>query len=128
MWRLHSACAGADPAVFFPEPGQIGDEAKVICADCSVITDCLLASLDMGDELAGIFGGAGGTVRRWLRMKERMHTGYDEECGCPFCSPIREHLERLDGGEAPPLQVLQGGASHGKASSYGRGCRCQDCR
>jgi WhiB family redox-sensing transcriptional regulator len=49
-------CAGADPELFFPLPGQSGNPAKAICGTCPVRARCLELALDR-DERFGIWGG-----------------------------------------------------------------------
>lgn len=71
-WSDHAICRGADPDLFFP----IGfaapilreqeRQAKAICANCSVIADCLAWALRVG-EPDGIWGGTTPEERRHLR-------------------------------------------------------------
>jgi hypothetical protein len=53
-----AACLGADPALFFPGPGDVESEAaaKAICAGCPVRVACLARAL-ANAERHGIFGG-----------------------------------------------------------------------
>jgi WhiB family transcriptional regulator, redox-sensing transcriptional regulator len=53
-----AACAGADPALFFPERGDTETEAraKAICARCPVRAACLARALENGERF-GVFGG-----------------------------------------------------------------------
>jgi hypothetical protein len=57
-WSLPSgpACAGADPDLFFPLPGQPADPAKAICAGCRVRTACLVRAHANGERY-GVWGG-----------------------------------------------------------------------
>ena len=57
-WSLPpgAACAGADPALFFPEPGASDQRAKEICAACPVRAECLAAALVNGERY-GVWGG-----------------------------------------------------------------------
>ncbi len=130
VWRLHARCRGSDPGRFYLKQGDFQGvrEAKAVCASCPVRTDCLLAALASAEEY-GLWGGAGEPVRRVLRTLPRTHAGYDEECTCAFCSAVGAHFARLDGEASEgPLVTFGPEASHGRASTYGRGCRCEPCR
>lgn len=135
-WREHGSCSNTlgiwvygirypillDPDIWFPEQGS-GALARRICATCPVRMDCLRHALESKEEF-GIWGGAGEATRRFLnRLKGRR-----------LLIEIDDHFARLDEfgatGAQPkgPAQVNGAGASHGKASTYGRGCRCEPCR
>lgn len=53
MWRQRAACAGLDPAIFYPEErtrkASGFEEARRICAQCTVRRECLNDALEMGD-------------------------------------------------------------------------------
>ena len=53
-----AACAGADPALFFPEPGDAETEARAaaICAGCPVRAACYERAVQYGERW-GIWGG-----------------------------------------------------------------------
>lgn len=51
-----AACAGADPELFFPLPGDEGGEAKGICQGCPIRTDCYTRAAHRGERW-GIWGG-----------------------------------------------------------------------
>jgi hypothetical protein len=56
---LHSAaCRTADPALFFPEPGDTGAEAQAlaVCAGCPVRAQCYARAVQNGERW-GIWGG-----------------------------------------------------------------------
>jgi WhiB family transcriptional regulator, redox-sensing transcriptional regulator len=60
-WRSAAACASADPEMFFPvsKAGKALEhaaEAKAICADCPVRSDCLAFALRTRQSY-GIWGG-----------------------------------------------------------------------
>lgn len=127
-WRLHAKCRDSNPGRFYPDRGDAAtvNQAKAVCATCPVRGDCLLAGLD-GMEL-GIWGGAGDPTRRVLRAQPRVHRGYDETCGCAFCSAASKHFARLDGQQVDePVTSFGPGARHAKASTYARGRRCTPC-
>lgn len=56
--------------MFFPEKGDVAKvvQAKQICAQCSVVAECL--NYGMGEE-HGIWGGTTVGERRLLRRKQR---------------------------------------------------------
>lgn len=136
-WTRHAACAvvPVDGEPFFPAPGDDGAAARAVCRVCPVVVDCLLYALDNCEE-HGIWGGASEASRRPLARLERDHAGFDVECSCVFCGAVSEHLRRLRdagwvrGARKPggPVVSFGPGATHGKASTWGRGCRCDDCR
>jgi WhiB family transcriptional regulator, redox-sensing transcriptional regulator len=51
-----AACAGADPELFFPEPGQSEDGARAICARCRIRPECYGLARSTGQKF-GIWGG-----------------------------------------------------------------------
>lgn len=56
-----------------------------------------------------------------------------EGCDCGFCAALVEHERRLAAlaagePEGERLVTFGPGAQHGKAVTYARGCRCEDCR
>lgn len=65
-WREEALCAQTDPEAFFPEKGGSTREAKRICADCPVRSQCLAYALDH-DERHGIWGGFSERERRRLK-------------------------------------------------------------
>lgn len=65
-WREHARCAQTDPEAFFPEKGGSAREAKRICRDCPVQSECLDYAL-AHDIRYGIWGGASERERRRLR-------------------------------------------------------------
>lgn len=72
-WVDDAACAGEDPALFFPAVGQHGaaiSEAKAICARCPVKADCLDYALRHREE-HGIWGGTTDWERRRMRSSRR---------------------------------------------------------
>lgn len=70
-WRARAACAGIDPAVFFPERGCPADEARRICQPCPVRTDCLEYALD-NHLRDGIWGGTAEKDRRIILRDRRV--------------------------------------------------------
>ncbi len=72
-WRDLAACRDSEPALFFPV-GTTGpaldliEEAKSICAQCSVREECLMYALETNQE-AGVWGGYAEDERRRLRKR-----------------------------------------------------------
>ena len=62
-WAVDAACAAADPARFFIDHGESGNEAKVICAGCPVRSDCLGHAIETKERF-GIWGGLTTKQRR----------------------------------------------------------------
>lgn len=65
-WQADALCAQTDPEAFFPEKGGSTREAKRICEDCEVRSNCLQYALE-NDERFGIWGGLSERERRKLR-------------------------------------------------------------
>jgi WhiB family redox-sensing transcriptional regulator len=72
-WRHEAACREEDPEVFFPV-GNTGpalaqiEEAKKICARCSVKDSCLAWALESGQD-AGVWGGLSEDERRAMKRR-----------------------------------------------------------
>lgn len=158
QWRVHGACArtfplnllgliaavGLDPDLWFPEQGG-GAIAARVCAGCPVRSDCLMYAVDRREEF-GIWGGAGELTRRHLTRLLAGRTVWLWLFGLPaevsvrphrrvFLIEVQDHFDRLDdmvagGGRMPEGQANSNGvgATHGRASTYARGCRCDACR
>jgi WhiB family redox-sensing transcriptional regulator len=70
-WRLRGACRGVDPEIFYPVSEEEAEEAKAICASCSVRETCLEFAL-ANRERDGVWGGATERERRrMLRQRRR---------------------------------------------------------
>lgn len=67
-WRVDAACAGGDPALFFPERGASTREAKMICRGCPVQGECMEYAL-VNREKFGIWGGLSERERRRIRRE-----------------------------------------------------------
>ncbi|MBT1164577.1 WhiB family transcriptional regulator [Bifidobacterium felsineum] len=66
-WRERAACRNTpDPDVFYPNAGGDVSQAKAICDDCPVKTECLDHALRMNEQY-GIWGGLTVNERRALR-------------------------------------------------------------
>jgi hypothetical protein len=71
-----AACAGADPGLFFPEPGDTVTEAvaSAICAGCPARAECYATAARNG-ERAGIWGGVNFETQAeaWVVHANRNH-------------------------------------------------------
>jgi WhiB family redox-sensing transcriptional regulator len=67
-WQADSLCTQTDPEAFFPEKGGSTRDAKRICAECTVRTECLEYAL-ANDERFGIWGGLSERERRKFRRR-----------------------------------------------------------
>lgn len=97
-WRTEAACKDVDTNVFFVEQGQshLGQEAKRVCAGCSVVAECLLFALSSGDQTEGIWGGTTPTER--ARMGSRRKDG-------PTARARKSTVEKLVARGAAPAEV-----------------------
>ena len=72
-WRSKAACLDVDPELFFPI-GNTGpaitqaEEAKSVCARCSVISTCLTWALENNQD-AGVWGGTSEDERRAMKRR-----------------------------------------------------------
>lgn len=53
-WQTQADCIGSDPDLFFPEYGDRGREAKLICRGCPVKRECAEFAVASGER--GIWG------------------------------------------------------------------------
>lgn len=67
-WQADALCTQTDPEAFFPEKGGSTRDAKRICAECTVKTECLEYAL-VNDERFGIWGGLSERERRKFRRR-----------------------------------------------------------
>jgi WhiB family redox-sensing transcriptional regulator len=65
-WMVAAACRDLDPDLFFPDRGHSTSEARAVCADCPVRSDCLEYALESVEQ-QGIWGGTSETERRTIR-------------------------------------------------------------
>ncbi|WP_296140868.1 WhiB family transcriptional regulator [uncultured Tessaracoccus sp.] len=65
-WQAEALCAQTDPEAFFPEKGGSTRDAKQVCLNCTVRTQCLEYAL-AHDERFGIWGGLSERERRRLK-------------------------------------------------------------
>ena len=133
-WRQHAACRGATEK-FFPPDQRRGEHrpwspvpAQRVCATCPVVVECLTYAVD-AREGHGIWGGAGGDLLRGLR---RVRASGDDD---DWQTAVDAHLARIR--ELVVTEITRPrraphrngpAVTHGKASTYARGCRCSRCK
>jgi WhiB family redox-sensing transcriptional regulator len=66
FWARAACRKVAEKNIFFPEPGDPGTVAKLICAHCPIRRECLDWALDHREDY-GIFGGTTGRERIEMR-------------------------------------------------------------
>ncbi|MGH9057430.1 MAG: WhiB family transcriptional regulator [Acidimicrobiales bacterium] len=69
-WRQKAACRGVDPDIFYPVSDEDAEDAKAICAGCSVRQACLEWAL-ANREGDGVWGGATERERRRVLRRRR---------------------------------------------------------
>ena len=72
-WRHSALCRDEDPELFFPigttgPAAQQIEEAKTVCARCSVTSECLTWALETSQD-AGVWGGMSEDERRALKRR-----------------------------------------------------------
>ncbi len=67
-WSQRAACLDADPAIFFPETGDTGRDAKRICDRCPVVEPCLDYALT-NRQHHGVWGGLSDHQREQLHRR-----------------------------------------------------------
>lgn len=149
-WHDQAACRGMDPALWFPEKGcprhggahgncprgceetadNHGRQGREICALCPVAAECLEDALRRREK-RGIWGGASERRRRrLLPLFLRRRHDYSPECSdprCEWCPLVREHLTNVSGDADRPFNLNGPYVTHGRRSTYARGCRCAMC-
>jgi WhiB family redox-sensing transcriptional regulator len=69
-WRQRAACRGVDADIFYPVSDDGSEEAKAVCASCSVRQACLEYSL-AAREREGVWGGLTERERRRIVRQHR---------------------------------------------------------
>jgi hypothetical protein len=144
---FEAACRGLSwetaDAAFFPNgTGCSSATAAAICVDCPAWWACVSDELSRTCihllEKIGHRGGMGALAKRRLLVAMRDADHRPEiECSdddCEFCAEMRQaHLRvevaagRRPRGELEPIAGNGPGATHGRASTHSRGCRCFGC-
>ena len=69
-WRVHAACRGLDPDLFYPPVGGAATEAKQVCRACPVSDFCLEDALIVNPrDDHGVWGGTSTEERKRLRKQ-----------------------------------------------------------
>ncbi len=73
-WMRYANCLGVDPDLFFPDRGGMAtvNEAKAVCAGCTVRGQCLEYAL-AHSEKHGVWGGMSERERRRIRQRRHHH-------------------------------------------------------
>lgn len=79
-WADQALCAQTDPETFYPEKGGTNTQAKAICGDCMVASECLDYALT-NNEHFGVWGGLSEHERRGL-------AGHTVPCTDPDCTDL----------------------------------------
>lgn len=74
-WKLEGVCRTVDPDLWFPEGPTNATAAKLVCAMCPVIDECLTYALK-NNERFGVWGGKTGNERRKIRRDLGYTRGY----------------------------------------------------
>ena len=69
-WRTKAACHGLDPQVFYAETDEEAEQAKAVCAQCSVQQACLEYALARREK-EGVWGGCTERERRRIIRQRR---------------------------------------------------------
>jgi hypothetical protein len=69
-WEDRAACKGMDTNIFFPGHGATTvKQAKAVCAECPVQTECFLKSNHVFSQRYGIWGGMTAKERKAKRVR-----------------------------------------------------------
>jgi WhiB family redox-sensing transcriptional regulator len=69
QWREYALCSQTNPTAFFPEKGGSTKDAKKVCANCVVKSECLAYAIE-NDIRFGIWGGRSERERRRIKAEE----------------------------------------------------------
>jgi len=86
-WMKQGACSGMDAAMFFPELGEHGDEAKQVCAVCPVQSDCLDYAVQI-EDLHGIWAGLTYSARRTEQKRRGILNVPGTQIECSECGEL----------------------------------------
>lgn len=72
-WHERANCRGVNPRLFFPEKDDNATRlhAKQVCKPCEVRAECLAYAIEAMEPF-GVWGGAGPTERRDMRLGRRV--------------------------------------------------------
>ncbi|MDR2748322.1 MAG: WhiB family transcriptional regulator [Bifidobacteriaceae bacterium] len=66
QWREYALCSQTNPTAFFPEKGGSTKDAKKVCTNCVVKSECLAYAIE-NDVRFGIWGGKSERERRKIK-------------------------------------------------------------
>lgn len=106
-WVKDAACRGLAVNLFVTERGELINDAKRVCATCTVSDECLRYALDNGIRY-GVWGGTSERDRRALRREGRVSrltaacgtiSGYERHrkegsTPCPSCRLARSEYKK----------------------------------
>lgn len=134
-----AACRGAAPVdgtldgpagvhLWFPtrQPGADNHAAtaKDICRTCPERETCLLYAVTLNID-DGVWGGTGEAERRWIR---RAWVQDGRTVGPQYRLAAARWFMELDRPGSTAVPNRNGdGATHGRRSTFARGCRCEPC-
>ncbi|MEZ5282779.1 MAG: WhiB family transcriptional regulator [Acidimicrobiales bacterium] len=70
QWQSHAACQGLAADIFYPTTDDESLEAKSVCGECPVQTECLEHALSTREK-DGVWGGATERERRRIIRQRR---------------------------------------------------------
>ncbi|MDR3152421.1 MAG: WhiB family transcriptional regulator [Bifidobacteriaceae bacterium] len=71
QWREYALCSQTNPTAFFPEKGGSTKDAKNVCTNCVVKSECLEYALT-NDIRFGIWGGKSERERRRFKKDQEI--------------------------------------------------------
>ena len=118
-WKAEAACTPDQADLFFPERGEDADEAKRICAGCTVRRECLIYAL-ANNERHGIWGGTSRRERRKLTVAAITNKPLP---------PVRYFTDVIVARRARPLPPINHGTYGGHQAHRRRGEEaCDACK
>ncbi|MEX1007667.1 MAG: WhiB family transcriptional regulator [Acidimicrobiia bacterium] len=91
-WRKDALCCEHPEVNFYPDRGQSGASAKVVCRDCLVKRECLLFAMSNRDAFEhGVWGGTIPSERRELLRRHQspgLAPRTPPSVHCPGCDDI----------------------------------------
>lgn len=81
-WMLRARCRGFAPEEFFPSDGAGVEQARQICAECTVQVECLEYALEHRVN-HGVWGGCSERERRRILKRRRAAARTEQAAGAP---------------------------------------------
>jgi len=131
-WEKLGTCSYMDVASWFPEENHDNPQAKQLCLGCPVAAECLFTGVTEGHE-HGIWGSVGanqfrGLTRKWSGLINH-HEDDRETAEAVFLDVCEQVLGDARNGTKHHLVANTNsvGVTHGRRSTFNRGCRCNAC-